>query len=203
MNNTIDTTVSYDTIKTNAETAVVKAGHQLLDATKLVGLHRAALIFCHPKFDKDDYAELMKDSYTKVVEWLQKSGMAKSQARNFANNANQPTKLALNVLQDGLKESVYNAVPNNQCGQAAKLITDGETSVDDFNKIKPSKSGRIASKAKAKLGLTDPKVTKSEVAAGKQCLGLISKVEKTLPKLTKAEVAEVHKAVIQLLGEFE
>lgn len=148
--NTIDPAITYDDLKVQAKSALITVGKSVLSLTKTVGLYRAALTIKSPYYETD-VARASSQSFSLVEKWLVQSGMSKSVAKATTNNAKSPSVLAEKVLTLGLKESIYNAVSSEHCNQAAKAVT-AET-VEELNKIKPSKAGRLTQAAKDKLGI--------------------------------------------------
>jgi len=148
--NTIDPAISYADLKVQAKDAISTIGKSVMSLTKTVGLYRAALTLKSPYYETD-VAKASSQSFSLVEKWLIGAGLSKAAAKATTNNAKSPSVLAEKVLTLGLKESIYNAVSSDHCNQAAKAVT-AET-VDELNKIKPSKAGRLSKAAKDKFGI--------------------------------------------------
>ena len=215
MTNTIDTSVTFDDLKTQARDAIMTAGKGYLSITKTVGLYRAALTLKSPYYGEDE-ARASSYAYNLIEKWLIKSGMPKSQARGLANNSKAPSVLAEKVITLGLSEEVYNAVPTEKCSQAARAVT--EETVGDLNKIKPSKANRLSKAAKEKFGIKDEvkpitEETKPFVSLEGQsdedlsddkelfdCLNRIEKIKRTASSsLCESSRIELKSAVLDLL----
>ena len=217
MKNTIDTSASYSDIKVQAKTAIIQAGTAFLSTVKTVGLYRAALTLKSPYYDKD-IAKASSQAYTLVEKWLVQSGIPKKQARGIANNSKGASMLAEKVLTLGLSETVYNAVPTANCAKASEAVT--EETVAELNKIKPSKAGRLNSKAKDKFGISDtPKAKETPTKKTKSskpkpcgentdslhpelasCLSKINKIKKSVAEdLGESAKLELKRAVLDLL----
>ena len=152
MTNTIDTSVTFEELKTQACDAITLAGKSYLSLTKTVGLYRAALTLKSPYYGEDE-ARASSHAYNLIERWLIQSGMPKAQARVTASNSKSPSVLAEKVLTLGLSEEIYNAMPTEKCCKAAKSVT--EETVGSLNKIKLSKAGRLNKAGKAQFGIKD------------------------------------------------
>lgn len=215
MTNTIDTSVTFEELKTQARDAITLAGKSYLSLTKTVGLYRAALTLKSPYYGEDE-ARASSHAYNLIEKWLIQAGMPKAQARVTASNSKSPSVLAEKVLTLGLSEEIYNAVPTDKCCKAAKSVT--EETVGSLNKIKLSKAGRLNKAGKAKFGIKDE--VKSEEEETKpftsqvvsedtdlsddkelfDCLNRIEKIKQTAAStLCESSRIELKGAVLDLL----
>ena len=215
MTNTIDTSVTFEELKTQARDAITLAGKSYLSLTKTVGLYRAALTLKSPYYGEDE-ARASSHAYNLIEKWLIQAGMPKAQARVTASNSKSPSVLAEKVLTLGLSEEIYNAVPTDKCCKAAKSVT--EETVGSLNKIKLSKAGRLNKAGKAKFGIKDEvksekeetkPFTSQEVSEDtdlsdnkelSDCLNRIEKIKQTAAStLCESSRIELKGAVLDLL----
>lgn len=215
MTNTIDTSVTFEELKTQARDAITLAGKSYLSLTKTVGLYRAALTLKSPYYGEDE-ARASSHAYNLIEKWLIQAGMPKAQARVTASNSKSPSVLAEKVLTLGLSEEIYNAVPTDKCCKAAKSVT--EETVGSLNKIKLSKAGRLNKAGKAKFGIKDEvksekeetkPFTSQEVSEDTDlsddkelfdCLNRIEKIKQTASStLCESSRIELKGAVLDLL----
>ena len=213
--------MNFKQVTAAASKSLLEIASNQISVTKSVGLWRAAITLKSPEEDK---LKASAFAFNYCLSALEAGGMDKYQAKSLVNNARGSALLAEKVILNGLKETIYNAVPAMTAAKACKALKDDEA-IASANKLKLTAKGRLPKKGKEFFGLVEDKEApkKERTSSGgrptqgeapeevsskdKLQLGVATSLDylrKNLERLEEADKQAARKellALVNLLGE--